>query len=159
MIFFNPGMICVIGRKLWLAMRVAKQTMINSWPTVMHSMRVCWSNHNRKKYSAISFRGYLCRARCVRWTVGKRKQSTLYPCCSLLEKRCLSQIAKMRVNVALSDLDATSLNLARSNVKVKTIKRTKCKKYSFHFVRTNTKITKLEALDWNVNYSQFKARN
>ena len=33
-------------------------------------------------------------------------------------RRCLSQIAAMRVNVALSDPDTTSLNLARSNVKL-----------------------------------------
>ena len=33
-------------------------------------------------------------------------------------RRCLSQIAEMRVNVALSDPDTTSLNLARSNVKL-----------------------------------------
>ena len=77
-------------------------------------------------------------------------------------RRCLSQIAEMRVNVALSNPDTTSRNLARSNVKL-------CKfelKHSsfrnaknFLFVRTNTKITKLDTLDWNVNYSQLKARN
>ena len=42
---------------------------------------------------------------------------------------------------------------------VKTLKRTKCKKYSFLFVRSNTKITKLDTLDWNVNYSKLKAMN
>ena len=63
----------------------------------------------------------------------------------------------MRGNVALSDPDTTSLNLAQSNVKlckfqlIKTLKRSKCKKYSFLFVRTNTKITKLDTPDWNVN--------
>ena len=76
--------------------------------------------------------------------------------------RCLSQIAEMRVNVALSDPDTTSLNLARSTAKL-------CKfelkhssvqnaKNKVLFVRTNTKITKLDTLDWNVNYSQ-KARH
>ena len=62
----------------------------------------------------------------------------------------------MRVNVALSDPDTTSLNLARSNVKLckfqlKHSSVQNAKKYSFLFVRTNTKITKLDTLDWNVN--------
>ena len=60
----------------------------------------------------------------------------------------------MLLNVALSDPDTTSLYLAQSNVKlemsVKTLKRSK---YSFLFIRKNTKITKLDTLDWNVNYS------
>ena len=70
----------------------------------------------------------------------------------------------MRVNVALSDPDTTSLNLARSNVKLckfelKYSSVQNAKNISFLFVRTNTKITKLDILDWNVNYSQLKARN
>ena len=61
----------------------------------------------------------------------------------------------MRVNVALSDPDTTSLNLARSNVKL-------CKFQLKHSSVQNAKnivlislgqiqITKLDTLDWNVN--------
>ena len=61
----------------------------------------------------------------------------------------------MRVNVALSDPDTTSLNLARSNVKL-------CKFQLKHSSVKNAKnivfislgqirITKLDTLDWNVN--------
>ena len=76
-------------------------------------------------------------------------------------RRFLFQIAEMRENIALSDPDTASclIECQTMQICVKTFKRTKCKKYSFLFVRTNTKITKLDTLDWNVNYSQLKAGN
>lgn len=68
----------------------------------------------------------------------------------------------MRENyVALSDPDTTSclIECQTMQICVKTLKHTKCKKNSFLLVRTNTKITKLDTFDWNVNYSQLKTRN
>ena len=72
-------------------------------------------------------------------------------------RRLLSQIAEMRMNVALSEPDTTSLNLSRSNVKlcrfVLKHPSVQIAKNSFLFVRRNTKIAKLDTLDWDVNYS------
>ena len=107
--------------------------------------------------------------KCVRWTVDKKyshltpskNTNELYTPVMVYLRRFLSQIAEMRMNVALSDPDTMSLDLIESQtmqICVKTLKRTKCKNYSFLFVRTNTNFTKLDTLDWNLNYSQLKTR-
>ena len=79
-------------------------------------------------------------------------------------RRFLSKIAEMRMNVALSDPDTTSLNLARSNLKLcrfllKHSSVQNVKIIVFFSLGQITNIKKLDTLDWNVNYSQLKTRN
>ena len=137
-----PGgvnMVCVIGRKLWLVILVAKHTV--SLPPVMRSMPISLSNHNRKNIRDIHFE-VICAAwsawggHLVKNKVIWQHLKTPINFTSLLWFTCVDLSLKLLkcvwMNVALSDPDTTSLNLPWSNVKlcricVKTLKRTKCK--------------------------------
>ena len=138
-------MVCIIGSRLWLVMLVAKHKIFR--PPVMRSMRICLWNRNRENFRDIHVEVICaawgaCGGHLVKNKVIWQHPKTPINFTSLLwftwGDLSLKLLKCVWMNVAPSDPDTTSLNLAWSNVKlrricVKTLKRTKCRKVSLFF--------------------------